>query len=86
MFIGSAASPGKPVIGWPVRYQIIRGICEGLKYLHEDHNSIISHMDLKPSNILLDGEMVPKIADFGLSRAFVNTKTHTYATTVIGTK
>ncbi|RLN40765.1 hypothetical protein C2845_PM01G32980 [Panicum miliaceum] len=46
-------------------------------YLHEYCDSCISHMDLKPSNILLDQDMRPKIADFGLSRAFANMKTHT---------
>ncbi|CAN6242180.1 unnamed protein product [Urochloa humidicola] len=52
---------------WRERYQIIKGICEGLHYLHE--NSIV-HLDLKPANILLDDNMVPKICDFGLSRWF----------------
>jgi serine/threonine protein kinase len=49
------------------RYEIIKGICEGLHYLHAIH---ILHLDLKPANILLDDNMVPKIADFGLSRCF----------------
>jgi len=50
---------------WRVCYQIIKGICLGLHYLHEKH---IIHLDLKPDNILLDDGMIPKIADFGLSR------------------
>ncbi|XP_066395905.1 putative cysteine-rich receptor-like protein kinase 12 [Miscanthus floridulus] len=78
------ASLGQSVIEWPIRYEIIRGICAGLQYLHQDHNSKILHMDLKPSNILLDEEMKPKIADFGLSRAFLNAKTHTYTQIVKG--
>ncbi|XP_066341674.1 cysteine-rich receptor-like protein kinase 44 [Miscanthus floridulus] len=55
---------------WHSRYKIIKGICEGLKYLHGER---IFHLDLKPSNILLDKDMVPKIADFGLSRLFSGT-------------
>jgi len=51
---------------WHTRYQIIYGICEGLHYLHKEKHII--HMDLKPANILLDDDMVPKITDFGLAR------------------
>ena len=53
-------------------------ICEGLNYLHnglEDNNHMY-HLDLKPDNILLDENMNPKIADFGLSRLFGTTQTH----------
>lgn len=50
-------------LDWIKSYQIIKGICEGLHYLHQNH---IVHLDLKPANILLDDNMVPKIADFGL--------------------
>lgn len=43
----------------------IYGIAAALSYLHL-HN--ILHRDLKPSNILIDDYLLPKIADFGLSK------------------
>ncbi|XP_071681890.1 cysteine-rich receptor-like protein kinase 10 [Lolium perenne] len=52
---------------WRNRYQIIKGICEGLHYLHRKN---IVHLDLKPANILLGDNWVPKITDFGISRCF----------------
>lgn len=72
-------------LDWPDRYKIVNGICQGLHYLHEGlDNSPIIHMDLKPSNILLDEKMVPKIADFGLSRLFSEEQTRTYTMNRIG--
>ncbi|XP_048532904.1 interleukin-1 receptor-associated kinase 3-like isoform X2 [Triticum urartu] len=50
---------------WHTRYQIIRGICDGLVYLHTEKG--IVHRDMKPENILLDDLMIPKITDFGIS-------------------
>ncbi|KAL6846930.1 hypothetical protein ACP4OV_022783 [Aristida adscensionis] len=66
-------------LDWKTRYKIIEGICYGLQYLHEQWklNAPIIHMDLKPPNILLDVNMVPKIADFGLSRMFGEEQTRT---------
>ncbi|XP_044435908.1 putative receptor-like protein kinase At4g00960 isoform X2 [Triticum aestivum] len=58
---------------WNTRYEIIRGICEGLYHLHKEKQ--IFHMDMKPDNILLDNDMVPKITDFGLSRLDEMTQT-----------
>ncbi|KAM0883850.1 hypothetical protein ACQ4PT_031373 [Festuca glaucescens] len=61
-------SDESPGLEWNMRYKIIRGICGGLHYLHEECR--IVHLDLKPANILMDATMMPKIADFGLSRIF----------------
>ncbi|CAL4991023.1 unnamed protein product [Urochloa decumbens] len=58
---------------WLTRYKIIKGICEGLNFLHGGLENPIFHLDLKPANILLDKNMVPKISDFGLSRLFRGT-------------
>ncbi|XP_066359488.1 cysteine-rich receptor-like protein kinase 44 isoform X2 [Miscanthus floridulus] len=54
-------------LDWHTRYKIIKGTSEGLQYLHEGYTIPVYHMDLKPDNILLDRNMVPKLADFGLS-------------------
>ncbi len=49
--------------------ELVRGILEGLKLLHRHR---IVHRDFKPANILISrdnqGRLVPKIADFGLSK------------------
>ncbi|XP_044438695.1 probable indole-3-pyruvate monooxygenase YUCCA8 isoform X2 [Triticum aestivum] len=71
-------------LAWDTRYQIIKGVCEGLKFLHKGSEDPICHLDLKPANILLDKDMIPKIADFGLSRLFASAQTH-ITTQIIGT-
>ncbi|KAF7005754.1 hypothetical protein CFC21_020856 [Triticum aestivum] len=62
-------------LDWHTRYKVIEGIAFGLKYLHEEATVPIIHLDLKPPNILLDENFVPKITDFGLSRLFHQNQT-----------
>lgn len=49
------------------------GATRGLAYLHELVNPSIMHRDIKSTNILLDENQSAKIADFGLSRAMIDT-------------
>ncbi|XP_078149950.1 rust resistance kinase Lr10-like isoform X2 [Carex rostrata] len=47
---------------------VATGIAEGIEYLHQGCDQRILHFDIKPHNILLDHNLVPKISDFGLSK------------------
>ncbi|TVU26091.1 hypothetical protein EJB05_28620, partial [Eragrostis curvula] len=62
-------------LDWNQRYEIIKGICSGLHFLHQECH--IVHLDLKPENILMDDTMRPKIADFGLSKLLGAQKSQT---------
>ncbi|MBA0727136.1 hypothetical protein Golax_000153, partial [Gossypium laxum] len=56
------------LLNWDKLYQIAVGIARGLEYLHRGCSTRILHFDIKPHNILLDDEFVPKISDFGLAK------------------
>ncbi|XP_073103353.1 receptor kinase-like protein Xa21 [Elaeis guineensis] len=50
------------------RLNIAIDVAEATDYLHNNCRPAIVHCDLKPSNILLDNEMVAHVGDFGLAR------------------
>ncbi|KAJ4980839.1 hypothetical protein NE237_031676 [Protea cynaroides] len=73
------------VLDWKTRYQIALGTARGLAYLHEKCRDCIIHCDIKPENILLDAELCPKVADFGLAK-LVGREFSQVLTTMRGTR
>ena len=79
-----ATGEARQSLSWETRFGIILGTTRGLAYLHEDFHVCIIHRDIKSSNILLDENFCPKIADFGLARLLPEDRSH-LSTRVAGT-
>ncbi|CAK9268853.1 unnamed protein product [Sphagnum jensenii] len=73
------------LLDWTMRFNICVGIAHGLIYLHEYLQPRIIHRDIKASNILLDKDLNPKIADFGLARLFPEDISHLSTAHIAGT-
>ncbi|CAN6300516.1 unnamed protein product [Urochloa humidicola] len=56
------------LLEWKQRFNIALGVAKGLAYLHHECLEWVIHCDVKPENILLDHNLEPKIADFGLAK------------------
>jgi serine/threonine protein kinase len=60
----------KRSFSWDKLNEIALGIARGINYLHQGCDMQILHFDIKPHNILLDDNFVPKVADFGLAKLY----------------
>ncbi|VVB09830.1 unnamed protein product [Arabis nemorensis] len=74
------------ILTWEMRFDIINGIVRGLVYLHQDSRFKIIHLDIKPNNILLGKDMVPKISDFGMAKTLEGDATQGHVTSAAGTR
>lgn len=72
------------VLDWIKRLKIATGAARGLAFLHHGFIPHIIHRDIKASNILLNEDFEPKVADFGLARLISACETHV-STDIAGT-
>ena len=64
---------------------IVIDLAGALDYIHRQCGSLMIHCDIKPSNVLLDADLVAHLGDFGLAR-FVHPDSSTSHTSSLGIK
>ncbi|XP_077245931.1 G-type lectin S-receptor-like serine/threonine-protein kinase B120 [Tasmannia lanceolata] len=85
VFVFGSDPTKQALLEWLKRFHIVEGIAHGLLYLHWDSRLRIIHRDLEASNILFDGQLNPKISDFGLARIFGGNQIQADTRRVFGT-
>ncbi|KAK1289021.1 putative LRR receptor-like serine/threonine-protein kinase [Acorus calamus] len=79
-YLGNGTGPAD----WGQRLNIAVDVAKGLENLHSECKPRIIHRDMKSENILLDENLVAKVADFGISKILPENVT-SIITKVMGT-
>ncbi|PNY03260.1 LRR receptor-like kinase resistance protein [Trifolium pratense] len=58
------------------RVDIALDVAHALDYLHNGTDQVLVHCDVKPSNVLLDDDIVAHLGDFGLARLILGATGH----------
>ncbi|XP_041993315.1 receptor kinase-like protein Xa21 [Salvia splendens] len=68
------------------RIDVMIDVASALEYLHHGYVKPVIHCDLKPSNVLLDKDMVGHITDFGITKLLgeENSVVHTHTLATLG--
>ncbi|RHN41208.1 putative protein kinase RLK-Pelle-LRR-XII-1 family [Medicago truncatula] len=68
------------------RLNIMIDVASALEYLHHGSSMPVVHCDLKPSNVLLDENMVAHVSDFGIAKLMDEgqSQTHTQTLATVG--
>ncbi|KAL5828136.1 hypothetical protein ACOSQ4_019933 [Xanthoceras sorbifolium] len=70
---------------WEKLNEIALGTARGIEYLHEGYDVCILHFYIKPHNILLDHNFIPKVADFGLAKFYPKENDFIFVSALRGT-
>ncbi|KAK3419361.1 hypothetical protein EUGRSUZ_H05092 [Eucalyptus grandis] len=76
---------GRRSLSWKQRLEICIGAARGLQCLHAGNEITVIHRDVKSTNILLDENLMAKIADFGICKGGPGIDQTHFTTLVRGT-